>query len=48
MRKRIDAWLDKGMGSCHLRKPIIAEMVENALLHFDGNALSIDRVVHHA
>jgi len=35
-RARIEAWLDAGHGKCLLRDPRIAELVENALLHFDG------------
>jgi putative transposase len=31
-----DAFLDAGMGSCWLKQPRIAEIVEEALLHFDG------------
>ncbi len=34
-RRRVEAWLDAGHGSCVLRHPEIAEMVQNALLHFD-------------
>ena len=34
-RRRIHEALDKGYGSCFLRDHHIAEMVENALLHFD-------------
>ncbi len=34
--KRIAAWIDRGAGECHLKDPRIAEMVEQALLHFDG------------
>ena len=36
-RKRIEAHLDQGHGSCALGDPRIAEIVENALLHFDGS-----------
>jgi len=36
-RARIEAWLDAGHGKCWLRDPRIAELVENALLHFDGD-----------
>lgn len=36
-RKQIEAYLDAGHGACHLRNPEIARLVENALLHFDGN-----------
>jgi REP element-mobilizing transposase RayT len=32
----IDQQLDTGLGSCWLREPAIAEIVEQALLHFDG------------
>lgn len=33
---RLEAYLDRGYGSCHLRDPRMAELVQNALLHFDG------------
>ncbi|MEZ5345193.1 MAG: transposase [Pyrinomonadaceae bacterium] len=33
---KIDKYLDKGLGECHLGKPEIAIMVEENLLHFDG------------
>ena len=35
-RKRVDAWIDAGHGSCVLRESDIARMVEDALLFFDG------------
>ena len=35
-RKRIDAYLDMGHGCCYLKDDNIAEVVQNALLHFDG------------
>jgi REP element-mobilizing transposase RayT len=35
-RKEIEAWLDAGHGSCWLHDVRIATMVEEALLHFDG------------
>ena len=35
-RKRIDAWIDAGHGSCVLRKPVIADMVQDSLLNFDS------------
>ena len=31
-----DAFLDAGLGACWLRRQQIAEVVESALLHFDG------------
>ncbi|MEN6624808.1 MAG: transposase [Candidatus Sumerlaeia bacterium] len=36
-RKRIEAWLDAGYGSCVLREPDVAVMVQRALLHFDAS-----------
>ncbi len=35
-RKRIDAFLDAGHGECLLARPETAQIVEDALLHFDG------------
>ena len=35
-RKRIEAALDAGYGECFLKRPEIGALVENALLHFDG------------
>ena len=35
MRRRVEAYLDQGHGSCFLSKPDIAEMVQNALLFHD-------------
>jgi REP element-mobilizing transposase RayT len=35
-RERIDAYLDQGHGSCYLRDDRLAEIVQNALLHFDN------------
>ena len=36
LRKRLDAWVDAGHGSCVLKHSEVAEMVQAALLHFDG------------
>jgi putative transposase len=36
-RKRIEDWLDAGMGCCALRHPMVARMVQDSLLHFDGD-----------
>jgi valyl-tRNA synthetase len=33
---RIEAFLDSGQGACHLAKPEIASLVQDALRHFDG------------
>ncbi len=35
-RKRVDAWIDAGHGSCILCKPAIADMVQGSLLAFDS------------
>src|SRR5215210_2340171 len=35
-RKRIENYLDKGMGSAWMAQPAIARVVENALLYFEG------------
>ena len=33
---RLDRELDAGLGACWLRRPDVASVVENALMHFDG------------
>lgn len=35
-RKRLDAWIDEGHGSCVLRVPAVGSAVEQTLLFFDG------------
>jgi len=35
-RKRVNAWIDAGHGSCALLKPGIADMVQGSLLSFDS------------
>ncbi len=35
-RKRLHDWIDAGHGSCLLREPDCAQIVEGALHHFDG------------
>lgn len=37
LRQRISAYEDAGHGACHLRNPTVAAVVEDALLHFDGD-----------
>ena len=34
--ERVEKYLDSGMGECWMKKPEIADLVENALKHFDG------------
>lgn len=36
LHRKIEAFADQGHGECWLRQPEIAEIVEQALLHFDG------------
>ncbi len=36
-RIKIESYLDAGYGECHLRRPDIAGLVQENLLHFDGN-----------
>jgi putative DNA methylase len=33
---RVEKYLDKGIGKCYLKDRRIAELVQNSLLHFDG------------
>lgn len=35
MRRRVEAYLDQGHGSCYLKKPEIANLVQDALLFHD-------------
>src|SRR5271168_2855134 len=35
-RKRIEAWLDAGLGCCALRHPEVARYVQDSFLHFHG------------
>ncbi|MGI9142670.1 MAG: DNA methyltransferase, partial [Fluviibacter sp.] len=35
--QEMENWLDAGHGVCHFRQPEIAELVANALKHFDGD-----------
>ncbi len=36
MRQEIESWLDAGIGCCALKHPEVAQVVQDALLHFDG------------
>ncbi len=45
MQRRINRYLDQGYGSCYLRDPTIAAMVEESLLarpRFDSRVAVID------
>lgn len=35
IHRKVERYLDEGVGSCHLKNPSIAILVEQALLHFD-------------
>lgn len=41
-RRKVERYLDKGVGACHLRRPEIAAMVADALRHFDGRQYFLD------
>jgi putative DNA methylase len=47
-RERIDAYLDMGFGSARLEDPRVADVVENALLHFDGSRYRLHAWISHA
>lgn len=36
-RKKIEAWLDAGMGCCALRRPALATLMQETLLKWDGD-----------
>ena len=40
--RKVERYLDKGLGECHLRRPDLAELVANALGHFDGERYILD------
>lgn len=42
---RMEAWLDAGMGACHLRRPDIRAQAEKHLRHFDGERYHLDAFV---
>src|SRR6266571_9417000 len=41
LRYRIEAYLDRGCGDCYLSDRRIANLVQSALLHFDGERYRI-------
>jgi leucyl-tRNA synthetase/REP element-mobilizing transposase RayT len=43
--KTIDHWLDAGGGECLLKDPVLAKIVADALLHFDGERCLMDSFV---
>ena len=45
LRERIEEYLDSGQGDCWLREPAVAELVQSALLFFDGDRYRMHRWV---
>ncbi len=41
LRRRIEKYLDHGYGDTYLREPRVAEIVEDTLLHFDGERYAL-------
>lgn len=42
---RLESWLDEAQGSCVLRNSEVADLVETALRHFDGDRYILDEFV---
>jgi REP element-mobilizing transposase RayT len=42
LRRKIECYLDRGAGACHLRRPAIADMVAEALRHFHDDYYLLD------
>jgi putative transposase len=43
--RRVEAWLDQGMGSCRLKEPEASKRVADAMHHFDGQRYELDSYV---
>src|SRR5262249_23169295 len=43
--RRVEQWLDQGMGSCRLKERGAAKLVADALHHFDGQRYELDSYV---
>lgn len=41
-RKRLEEYLDRGLGECWLRQPVLAELAEGALRFFDGQRYKLE------
>jgi hypothetical protein len=41
MRRRVEAYLDRGYGSCYMKCHEVAEMVQQAILFHDKNKISV-------
>ena len=44
-RRRVERYLDKGHGTCHLRRPEIGELVASSIAHFEGERYLLDEWV---
>ncbi|MEY2430153.1 MAG: putative methylase [Verrucomicrobiota bacterium] len=44
-QRQIERYLDRGAGECHLRRPEIAKMIAEALLHFHNQQYLLDEWV---
>ncbi len=42
LRRKIERYLDQGVGECHLRRPAIADMMAEALRHFHNEQYLLD------
>jgi REP element-mobilizing transposase RayT len=42
LRRKIERYLDQGVGECHLRRPEIADLVADALRHFHSQQYLLD------
>jgi REP element-mobilizing transposase RayT len=43
--RRVDPWLDQGLGSCHLKSPEISQLVADALHRSDGSRCELGSYV---
>jgi hypothetical protein len=42
LRRKVERYLDRGAGECHLRRPEIADMITEALRHFHNEQYLLD------
>src|SRR5258706_10747660 len=42
LQRKIERYLDRGVGECHLKRPDVADMVAQALLHFHEEQYLLD------
>ncbi|MHB8957511.1 MAG: transposase [Pirellulaceae bacterium] len=39
--QKVEGWLDRGLGECYLRRPEISAVVQESLLHLDGERCEV-------